>query len=177
MENSAEHNYTYKKFTTDIIKIADWLKPLRVGYTPYEVEPWEPDLIVSINRGGLIAGVYLSHALNLPHYPLHYQTRDGDNKMLFHKPEGFDKNKNILLVDDINDSGKTFTRIIETWECNNIGVAPMKSRIKTAVLFSRYNSKYTVDFSARTLDNDNWIVFPWERVYNEKDNVDGIKQR
>ena len=33
-------------------------------------------MIISINRGGLVPGVYLSHALKVPHYPIHYQTRD-----------------------------------------------------------------------------------------------------
>ena len=56
------YEYSYKKFTNDVVKICEWLKPQRTGYTPYGVEPWEPDLIVSINRGGLIAGVYISHA-------------------------------------------------------------------------------------------------------------------
>ena len=164
------YEYSYKKFTNDVVKICEWLKPQRVGYTPYGVEPWEPDLIVSINRGGLIAGVYISHALNLPHYPLHYQTRDGNNEMLFHKPEGFDQDKNIMLVDDINDSGRTFKEVIAAWDCCNLGPAPVTRRVKTISLISRYNSEYNVDFSCRTLDNDNWVVFPWERVYNEKDN-------
>ncbi len=43
------YEYSYKKFTNDVVKICEWLKPQRVGYTPYGVEPWEPDLIVSIN--------------------------------------------------------------------------------------------------------------------------------
>ena len=34
------YEYSYKKFTNDVVKICEWLKPQRVGYTPYGVEPW-----------------------------------------------------------------------------------------------------------------------------------------
>ena len=29
---------------------------------------WNPDVVISVNRGGCIPGVYLSHILNIPHY-------------------------------------------------------------------------------------------------------------
>ena len=34
--------------------------------------------IVGISRGGLIPGIILSHALDVPFEPLQWQTRDGD---------------------------------------------------------------------------------------------------
>ena len=75
-----------------------------------------------------------------------------------------------MLVDDINDSGKTFKEVVAAWGCTNLGPVPVTRRVRTVSLISRYNSEYNVDFSCRTMDNDNWVVFPWERVYNEKDN-------
>ena len=69
-------NYPYANFLRDVDRIITWLKPQRKGYTRYGITPWDPDCVVSINRGGLVPGVYLSHALEVPHYPIHYQTKD-----------------------------------------------------------------------------------------------------
>jgi hypoxanthine phosphoribosyltransferase len=172
MGNSAETNlYTYKytDFTKDIRKIAQWLKGKRDGYTKYEEDPWEPDMIVSINRGGLVAGVYLSHLLDIPHFPIHYQTRDhgdfGHDKTTWtlpYRPPGVSHTKNILLLDDINDSGKTFTDIMTHWKSSDLGEGPMDARVKTVSLIQRKTSKFAVDFSPIVLDNNKWVVFPWE---------------
>ena len=173
MENlTPKFFYKHKQFVKDVKKIVDWLKPQREGYTKFGVEPWEPDLIVSVNRGGLVPGVYLSHALNIPHFPIHYQTRDG-NTVAGHKKEGwyipgrpqkFDYDLNILLVDDINDSGKTFSDIWDHWERGNLGEVPLGNRIKTVSLIQREGSKFTVDYSPVMLDVKDWIVFPWEDI-------------
>ena len=161
--------YTYSDFLKDIRKIEEWLLPQRKGFTPFDIEPWEPDMIISINRGGLVPGVYLSHTLNVPHYPIHYQTRDFDqskhekSKWSFaFKPHAINHDKNILLVDDINDTGKTFTDIMEWWETNNLGEIPITKRVKTVTLVERASSDFLVDFSPTLLDNKKWVVFPWE---------------
>ena len=69
---------------------------------------WSPKVIFSINRGGCIPGIYLSHQLNLKHKVIDIQLRDNtrtpDLKIIKEKIKQFD---NILLVDDINDTGKT----------------------------------------------------------------------
>ena len=39
----------------------------------------------------------------------------------------------------------------------------MKVNVKTVSMWSRYNSTFNVDFSPRKVDNDEWIVFPWEK--------------
>ena len=44
---------------------------------------YEPELILSINRGGCIAGVYLSHYLKVPHEVISIQFRDGDGHIDF----------------------------------------------------------------------------------------------
>ena len=40
---------------------------------------FSPEIIFSINRGGCIPGVYLSHLLNIPHYVIDVQLRDQKN--------------------------------------------------------------------------------------------------
>jgi len=172
MANSIDtklYTYKYTDFIKSINQIAQWLKGKRDGYTKFDVKPWEPDMIVSINRGGLIPGVYLSHKLGVPHFPIHYQTRDDDGAghdrstwTLPYKPSGLSYTKNILLVDDINDTGRTFKDIMAHWQSRDLGEGPMTDRIKTVSLIQRQTSDYTVDFSSIVLDNDKWVVFPWE---------------
>ena len=55
------HTYKYTDFTKDIKKIAQWLKGKRDGYNKYDEHPGEPNRISTINTGGLVEGVYLSH--------------------------------------------------------------------------------------------------------------------
>ena len=129
-------------------------------------------MIVSINRGGLVAGVFLSHALNKPHYPISYQTRDND--MSYHDksvhntnmmPPMVDKDKKILLVDDINDSGKTFSDIMDFWvQKLNIPLEELRERIRTVSLIERTGSSWAVDYTPKVLDTKQWVVFPWELI-------------
>ena len=51
---------------------------------------------------------------------------------------------------------------MEHWKSNDLGQGPMQNRIKTVSLIQRKTSKYTVDFSPVILDNNKWVVFPWE---------------
>jgi len=171
MESSTtRYVYKYQEFLKDIKKIQKWLKPQRDGYTKFGVAPWEPDVIVSINRGGLMPGVYLSHALNIPHIPIHYQTRDGltsagHHKEIWHmpgRPPNFNYDLNILLIDDMNDYGKTFSDIWKHWDEHNLGEGPLKRRVRTVSLIERKGSKFTVDYSPVMLDIKDWVVFPWE---------------
>ena len=37
---------------------------------------WQPDVIMGINRGGCIPGIYLSHRLHKPHEALDVRLRD-----------------------------------------------------------------------------------------------------
>ena len=70
---------------------------------------FSPEIIFSINRGGCIPGVYLSHILNIPHHVIDIQLRDHKKKInISNLLESTKLQKNILIVDDINDTGATF---------------------------------------------------------------------
>ena len=69
---------------------------------------WMPSIILGINRGGCIPGVYLSHRLNVPHEVLDIRLRDHKSKPDLRVLEkAFAFQKKILIIDDINDSGAT----------------------------------------------------------------------
>jgi hypoxanthine phosphoribosyltransferase len=95
------------------------------------------DAIYGVPRGGLILGVALSHALDLPLIP---------SMVLY---DG--KRENILVVDDISDTGETLTRISDTVE---------KSLFYT--LHYDDNSAFGPDFYYASND-DCWIKYPWEK--------------
>lgn len=132
---------------------------------------WRPDYIVGLTRGGLTPAVLLSHLLKVPMHTLKVQLRDGeeDCEMNCWMPEDVTKAKNVLIVDDINDTGETLAWIRNDWEQSvfkgDIAYWWHK-RIKVAVLVNNLASAETVDY---TIDEINkaedpcWIVFPWEK--------------
>ena len=77
---------------------------------------WMPSIILGINRGGCIPGVYLSHRLNTAHEVLDVRLRDHTAKPnLSVLEKAFAFQKKILIIDDINDSGATFKYIEENF--------------------------------------------------------------
>ena len=66
---------------------------------------------------------------------------------------------NILVVDDINDSGKTLDYVFNQCYINDV-ICP-----KSAVLLSKQSSKFKPTFIGEVINkekDDEWIVFPWE---------------
>lgn len=119
------------------------------------------DYIVAVGRGGYIPGVILSHHLDLPLKSIMYQTRH-DVKYNEEKPEikaDIDNGKSILLVDDINDSGKTFLDLLNEWDYNENS----EGDVITATLLQRYNTSAPASIIGRRVNNDRWIQFPWEK--------------
>ena len=122
---------------------------------------FSPEIIFSINRGGCIPGVYLSHLLNIPHHVINVQLRDQKKNINISNLLKFAKlEKNILIVDDINDTGATFNFVKNS-------LAEYKGNFSYASLIENKSSNFKVDFKAKIIDkkiNPNWIVFQWENL-------------
>ena len=122
---------------------------------------FSPEIIFSINRGGCIPGVYLSHLLNIPHHVINVQLRDQKKNINISNLLEFAKlEKNILIVDDINDTGATFNFVKNS-------LAKYKGNFSYASLIENKSSNFKVDFKAKIIDkkiNPNWIVFQWENL-------------
>jgi len=119
------------------------------------ISEFNPEVIISINRGGCIPGVYLSHLLNKPHKMIDIKSLKGDseNKISFLK-----KNKLILIIDDINDTGKTFNYVKKIFKDSDC-------KIRFAALINNVTSKTKIDYHGQLIDKSNnpvWYVFPWE---------------
>jgi hypoxanthine phosphoribosyltransferase len=135
---------------------------------------WMPDYVIGLTRGGLIPANMISQYLDIPMHTLKVNLRDhayteSNTRMA---EDAFNMSKEILIVDDINDSGATLSWIKQDWQLscqsghsdwNNV----WNNNVKVATLFDNDSSKseLTVDYSAVTInkaEEDVWIDFPWE---------------
>lgn len=143
---------------------------------------WRPDYVVGLTRGGLVPATMLSHYLEVPMECLKVSLRDSENgpesnlwmaedAYGYNGPVGLPSAKNILIVDDINDSGATLNWIREDWRASCL---PDDERwdhvwgqnVRVAVMVNNDASEFTdVDYAGliiNKLEEPIWCVFPWE---------------
>ena len=134
---------------------------------------WTPDYIVGLVRGGLVPAVLLSHRLGVKMNTLNVSLRDGEDaesECNLWMPEDVTNCTNVLIVDDINDSGATLDWIRRDWYSSVAGLHPptdlwWHDRIRIAVLINNLGSDETVDYQGVDIDkrvDPSWIIFPWE---------------
>ena len=71
-----------------------------------------------------------------------------------------DPNKKTLVIDDINDSGKTFNYIKKRNEKN--------TNVLYCSLVDNMNSDFQTNFWGIEIDKkeEQWVVFPWENWWS-----------
>jgi len=119
---------------------------------------WIPDIVLGINRGGCIPGVYLSHRLKRSHEVLDVRLRDHTATPNLDVLEKLAQKQNkILIIDDINDTGATFQYILDKFG--------KPKNIKFAAVINNKPSPVQMDYRGYEINKDEnpqWIVFPWE---------------
>jgi len=143
----------------------------------------------------LPVSVVLSHLLDCNHYTLDVRLRDnkggeGPESNCWMAEDAFGyvyvedrdkvfgevksdptKKKNILVVDDINDTGATFNWIKQDWQSSCLPFSPnwdtvWGQNVRFAVMCEKTHTEFDgVDYVWQTIDTseeDTWIVFPWE---------------
>ena len=159
-------------------------------------DQWKPDYIVGLSRGGLTPATMLSHWFDCKMWTLTVSLRDSDQTesncwmaedafgyIPSDMREGIDKRsdatykKNILIVDDINDTGATLSWIKRDWQNSCLPqseewASVWDNNVRVATLVNKWDSKseIPVRYSGITTTPDNdlgWIVFPWERWSDE----------
>lgn len=112
----------------EIEELVDLLSK-QITQSGYQIE-----YIFGLQRGGLIPAVMLSHKLSIP------MTQDPTRQ-------------NILIVDDICDSGKTFHKFSLTYPNSKFA----------CLHFKPHTSSFTPNFSANKFFSDAWLIYSWER--------------
>jgi hypoxanthine phosphoribosyltransferase len=144
----------------DIFYKSKWFKDLKDR---------DIDLIIPIIRGGLYPTHLLSYALNVRNiFPIDISFYDKevkrDNPVIISKvtdqelQSTISSFKNILIVDDLVDSGDTIREVSSIIK----SVMVEKSNIYTFALLHNRDSNIDIDYYLRENFN-NWIVFDWDK--------------
>ncbi len=119
------------------------------------------DLIVGVSRGGLVVTRLMSDFLSVENVQIVRSEYYTDVGKTMQKPRITQKiqipisGKNVLLVDDVADTGASLIEI------KKYLAAKRPSRLIVSTLFIKPWAKVMPDyFAAKT---SAWIVFPWER--------------
>jgi len=156
---------------------------------------WRPDIIVGLTRGGNIPATIISNMLDVQCEALKIKLRDnkpGEEqeincdlaRMAFgYVPEeqrevlktrwDVSLRKKILIVDDINDTGATFSYLKHQWQqcCypeESSWSTVWGGNVRFATLTENLSSKFgSVSYYADEVnkaEEDVWLVYPWENV-------------
>ena len=156
-------------------------------------DSWRPDYIVGITRGGNIPATILSNMLDIRCEALKVSLRDSgdcetncwmsEDAFGYVPPEeqtilksrwDLHRRRNILIVDDINDTGATFNWIKQDWQSSCMPSEQSwetvwHNNVRFATLTDNLSSEFDgeVDYSAHEInkaEEDTWLVYPWESV-------------
>ena len=130
---------------------------------------FKPHLLIGIMRGGAPIIDVLSRVFKLKCAYLAVESysgkgvedQQGDLVFLEMSSTVQDMKGNILLCDDLSDTGVTLNKSIDWLK----RYPPLKNKIeqiKTAVLWKKKDSTFEPDFCAQRLSSNPWIVQPFE---------------
>lgn len=153
------------KFACEMISWETVTKLVTSMATRIREEEYCPDIIVAIGRGGYVPARLLADYLdrmNLTSIKVeHYFA--GSHKhpvttVIY--PLTIDvTDQQVLLVDDVSDSGETFDVALD-----HIRQRSIPNEIRTAALHHKATSSYTPDYYGQKINKWRWLTYPWAQV-------------
>ncbi|MEZ4518534.1 MAG: phosphoribosyltransferase family protein [Chloroflexota bacterium] len=124
------------------------------------VEPYAPEIILPVGRGGYYPGTLLAHLLRVEVYPVRLSRRVRDEVMhetpqWLQAPPAAVAGKRVLVVDEISSTGQTLQMVVE--KAGEYGAAESRS----AVLYAHSWSVDIPDYIG--LISDALLLNPWDR--------------
>jgi hypoxanthine phosphoribosyltransferase len=118
------------------------------------------DYIIGIGRGGLIPATMLGYKLNKKVLVFGVNTYNnqvqGDNYIVYQQPDFIRAKSKYLVVDDICDSGNTFSIFKKLYSHNEFYT------FEYASLFAKDKSSHLIDYYGFSVPEGIWLTFPWE---------------
>jgi hypoxanthine phosphoribosyltransferase len=139
-ENSPQEYCTWHEIESLVEKISHMIQETGKKY----------DVILAITNGGIIPAKLVARELEINHIgfiPIR------NKKLYMEEMPQLNRNIKYLIVDDIYDTGNTFTKVYNVVR---------EFDYEFAFLMTRYKDK-NAKLAARVLDHKKWIVYPWER--------------
>jgi hypoxanthine phosphoribosyltransferase len=123
-------------------------------------DDYEPDMILSIARGGLLIGGAMGYALSVKNvYTMNVEFYTGVDERLAMPivlppvPELVDlEGARVLIADDVADTGRTLA-LVKEFCAGKVG------EVRCAVLYEKPQSEVSCEYVWRRTDR--WIDFPW----------------
>ena len=142
------------------------------------VADYEPEVIVALARGGWFAGRCLCDflglddlaSLKIEHY-VGTAEKTGEPVVRYPMPEGSVAGKDVLIVDDIADTGGSIRRAEEYVMEREPG------EVRTATLQLLGTSSFEPDYVGERLEEWAWIVYPWNFIEDMVDLTEGVVEK
>jgi len=147
------------------IPFDDFVADVRTVSASIARDPWRPDFVIGIGRGGLVPAVFISHQLDLPMLSIDHSSKVPGfaDELLGKVAEKSTDGTKLLFIDDINDSGGTIAYIRQLLAQDGCEAG----NLRFAVLMNNRRSRVSVDYWAQIIDRNEdkrWFVFPWEAM-------------
>lgn len=126
---------------------------------------FDPDIVIGIARGGLVPARIVCDfllkkdlaSIKIEHWGI--AATLGKAKLKYPLPVDI-SGKKVLVVDDVVDTGDTFTLSMDYIKGKN------PSEVKSAILHYKSCSTFVPDYWAKKQDEWKWIIYPWA-VYED----------
>ena len=136
---------------------------------------FEPEVVVALARGGWFAGRCLCDflglddltSLKMEHY-VGTAAKSGEPEIRYPMPEGSVEGKDVLIIDDIADTGGSIERAYEYVTDRNPG------EVRTATVQLLGTSEFEPDYVGERLEEWTWVVYPWNFIEDMIDLISGV---